>query len=121
MCTAVELHNSEEVINDFRISFNFLYDNYKMNMTLKTHVIFDHYGDYFQWTKKTFRHTSGEFVEATHATFKKEERLHGFKVIRKIGTPDHREKALKSLIWHNCRRAGHIKAGKFKLRSKKSE
>ena len=40
-------------------------------MTLKTYVIFDHYSDYFQWTKKSFRHTSGEFVESTHATIKK--------------------------------------------------
>ena len=28
MCTAVELQNSEEVINDFKISFNFLFDNH---------------------------------------------------------------------------------------------
>ena len=75
-------------------------------MTLKIHVIFHHYEDYFDWTGVTMKFTNAEFTETAHATFKISERLHGLKVNRKIGTEKHKENSLKSIVWHNSRRAG---------------
>ena len=40
-----------------------------------------------------------------------------FKVKRALGTPLHREKALKSIIWHNSKRAGYPPPSQFKLRN----
>ena len=40
-----------------------------------------------------------------------------FKVTRKIGTPVHKELALKSLVWHNSKRAGYVSPAEFRLRT----
>ena len=40
-------------------------------MTLKIHVIFDHYEDYFDMTKKTMKYTNGVFVESCQQTIQK--------------------------------------------------
>ena len=85
-------------------------------MTLKIHVIVDHYTDYFEWTSKTMRYTNAEFTETAHSTFKMSERIHKFKISRKIGTPMHNEMALKSLVWHNSKRAGYVSPNDFRLR-----
>ena len=66
--------------------------------------------------KRCKNFTNGEFVESSHYSFKKEERTHGFKVKRAIGTPKHLEKSLKSLIWHNSKRAGFTPPSKLQLR-----
>ena len=79
-----------------------------------------HYGDYFDMTGKTFRHTNGEFVESSHYSIKREDSTHNFKVKRALGTPMHKEKALKSLIWHNSRRAGFTPPSHLKLRKTSS-
>ena len=42
--------------------------------------------------------------------------IHKFKISRKIGTPVHKEMALKSLVWHNSKRAGYVSPGDFQLR-----
>ena len=88
--------------------FEFLYEEFTLPMTLKIHVIIDHYSDYFQWTNQTMRLTNAEFTETAHSTFKMSKRIHKFKISKKIGTPVHQEMALKSLVWHNSkRRASH--------------
>ena len=86
-------------------------------MTLKIHVILEHYSDYFQWTGKTMKFTNAEFTETAHSTFKMSERIHKFKITRKIGTPIHKELALKSLVWHNSKRAGYVSPAEFRLRT----
>ena len=86
-------------------------------MSLKVHIIIHHYRDYFEWTGKNFRYTNGEFVEASHYSIKNEDKTHNFKVTRGIGTPIHREKLLKSMIWHNSKRTGLTPPGKFTLRN----
>ena len=63
---AVKLKISEELINNFKMSFDFLYENFDMNITLKTHVIFNHNSYYFQWTGKTLRHTNMEILFRQH-------------------------------------------------------
>ena len=50
-------------------------------------------------------------------SFKKEERTHGFKVKRVMGTPTHLEKSLKSLIRLNSKRAGFSPPSKLQLRN----
>ena len=52
-----------------------------------------------------------------HSTFKMSERIHKFKITRKIGTPIHKELALKSLVWHNSKRAGYVSPAEFRLRT----
>ena len=51
-------------------------------MTLKIHVILEHYSGYFQWTGKTMKYTNAEFTETAHSTFKMPERIHKFKITR---------------------------------------
>ena len=82
-------------------------------MTLK---IIDHNSDYFHRTNQTIRLTNAEFTETAHSTFKMSERIHKFKISRKIGTPVHKEMALKSLVWHNSKRAGFVSPSDFRLR-----
>ena len=73
-------------------------------MILKNHIILDHYSDCFQWTGKTIKYTNAEFTETARSTFKMLERIHKFKIIRKIGTPVHKKLTLQSLVWHNSKR-----------------
>ena len=39
-------------------------------MSLKTHIIFHHYEDFFTWTRKNFHYTNREFEEAIHYSLK---------------------------------------------------
>ena len=43
-------------------------------------------------------------------------RIHKFKITIKIGTPVHKEMTLKSLVWHNSKRAGFVSPLDFRLR-----
>ena len=110
--------NYVEILKEFRVNFDHLYYHFRMNMSLKMHIIVDHYQEYFDLAGKTFRHTNGEFVESSHHSIKQEDITHNFKIKRVIGTPIHREKSLKSIIWHNSRRAGFTKSTEFRLRNK---
>ena len=42
------------VLEDFSVNFNYLFDHFKMNMSLKVHIILHHCSDNFDWTGKTF-------------------------------------------------------------------
>ena len=120
LCVSDVLGDFSKVLHDFKVNFEFLNEEFLLPMTLKIHVILHHYSDYFQWTGTTMRNTNTEFTETAHATFKMSERIHKFKVTRKIGTPSHKEMALKSLVWHNSRRAGYVSPSEFILRRKSS-
>ena len=56
-------------------------------MTLKIHVIVDHYSDYFKETGKNFRLTNGEHHEAIHHTVKEFESKKNLHMKKKIGKP----------------------------------
>ena len=114
---AESLGDYEAVLFDFKTNFEFLNEEFKLPMTLKIHVILEHYSDYFEWTGKTKKYTNAKFTETAHSTFKMSERIHKFKVTRKIGTPVHKELALKSLVWHNSKRAGYVSPAEFRLRT----
>ena len=62
------------------------------------------------------RFINAEFTETVHSTLKMSERIHTFKITRKIGTPIHKEMALKSMVWHNSKRAGYVSPNDFRLR-----
>ena len=104
------------ILHDFRTNFNYLYEEFKLPMTLKIHVIYDHYEFFFENSGNSMKFTNGEFTETTHSTFKISERQHNFHVNRMLGTPVHREKAMKSIVWHNTRKAGFTPPSMFKLR-----
>ena len=112
--------NISFILFDFKTNFEYLNEEFKLSMTLKIHVILEHYSDYFRWTGKTMKFTNAEFTETAHSTFKMSERIHKFKITRKIGTPIHKELALKSLVWHNSNIAGYVSPAEFRLRTSSS-
>ena len=115
-CVSEELGDFYKVLHDFKNNFEFLNEEFLLPMSLEIHVILHHYSEYFEWTGTTMRYTNAEFTETAHATFEMSERIHKFKVTRKIGTPVHKEMALKSLVWHKSRRAGYVSPSEFVLR-----
>ena len=116
LCTSRDLEDQDLILFDFSVNFEYLFENFNLNMTLKVHIILHHYKDYFDMTQKSMRFTNGEFVESTHYSIKNEERTHNFKVKRMMGTPIHLEKSKKSLVWHNSRRLGMTPPEKLRLR-----
>ena len=47
LCVAETLGDFQSVIFDFKTNFDFLYEEFNLPMTLKIHVLIDHYSDYF--------------------------------------------------------------------------
>ena len=76
LCVAETLGDFQSVLFDFQTNFEFLYEEFNLPMTLKIHVIIDHYSDYFMWTGRTMKYTNAEFTETAHSTFKMSERIH---------------------------------------------
>ena len=88
------------VIHDFSINFDFLFDIFGLNMTLKVHIILHHFKEYFDLAGKARMHINGEFVDSAHySIIKTEDRVHGFKVKRVIGTPVHVDRQISKV---NC-------------------
>ena len=102
------------------IPFNYLYDNFDLNMTYKVHVIIHHFKTYFEMTNTTMRDTNGEFVDTLHSSLRIHEENHGFKVVRKLGSATHLRKAKQSLVMFNSKRAGFSPPKDLTLRRKSS-
>ena len=64
--TEFQPHDADFYLFNFRTNFNYLYDNFGLNITLKTNVILDHFEWYFKNAGTNFRNTNGEFLEAVH-------------------------------------------------------
>ena len=94
-----QLEDHDLVIHDFSLNFDFLFDIFGLNMTLKVHIILHHFKEYFDLAGKTLRHNNGEFVDSAHYSIKTEDRVHGFKVKRVIGTPVHADGQISKV---NC-------------------
>ena len=90
----------QKTIFDFEINFWHLHENFSLSMTLKIHVILDHYMWYFGEMGTHFYNTNGEYVEAVHYSLDGHEDKRKFKVSRNIGTDQHLEKTLSSYISH---------------------
>ena len=74
-------------VHDNRVSKCDLCSNHGMNYTLKMHIIIHHFIDYFECTGETMRTKSAEFTESAHSKLRKHKEIHGYKVVRKLGTP----------------------------------
>ena len=59
-------------------------------------------------------------MEAAHSTIRIMEEKHGLKVKSNLGSVMHAQKALKSHVWYNSRRAGFIPSDKFLIRTSKN-
>ena len=69
-----------------------------------------------QWSVRTVACRYGEFVETLHSSLRKYEETHGFKIVRKKGTPTHETQAKRCLTSYNSRRAGFSPAQDLTLR-----
>ena len=96
----------EKAIFDFEVNFWHLHNEFSLSMTLKIHVILDHYLWYFAEMGKNFHDTNGEYVEAVHYSLQGHEDSRKFKVVRNIGTDSHLKKALSSHTSYNSLRVG---------------
>ena len=96
---------SEEKLRAHKGDYDNILFDFKTIIELNIHVIIDLCSDYLQWTTQTIRLTNAEFIETAHSTFKMSERIHKFKISRKIGTPV-----------HNSKRAGFVSPSDFRRR-----
>ena len=102
----------------YKTNFEFLYENFGLNETLKSHVILAHFSWYFKTTGTNFRNTNGEYVEAAHYSRKNFDIAHGYVVKHKQGTAHHLLKSLQSLSSYNSLRVGATPPQDFTLRKK---
>ena len=103
MCIAdVFDENYKILINEFKCKFYKLYEDFKLPMTLKIHVIVDHYADYFEETGKIFKSTNDEHHEGIHHSVKVFESNKGFHMKKKhLGGLIHQAKCLQSILTFN--------------------
>ena len=87
-----------------------------MNMTLKIHIIIDHYEDFFRMTGKTMKNINGEHHEAIHHLIKDFERKRGFYMRKNLGGLIHMQKSLQSISTYNCLRLGFAKKSDLRIR-----
>ena len=78
-------------------------------MTLKIHVIIDHYLWYFEKMGTNFHDTNGEYVEALHYSLDGHEEKRKLKVKRKLGSDGHLKKSLTSHVGFNSLKVGSPK------------
>ena len=69
----------EAVIAKMRENFLKLHEKFKMSETLKLHVIFSHYLEYFQLTGHTLLKYTDEVMEAVHSQLRMFEERHQYK------------------------------------------
>ena len=120
MCIAeVFDDNSEILINEFKCKFDKLYTDFKLPMTLKIHVIVDHYSDYFKEIGKFFRKTNGEHHEAIHHTIKVFETKKKLYMKKHLGSLIHQAKCLQSISTFNVLRAGYTTPNTMRIRRRR--
>ena len=88
------------------VFYKFLH--FKLPMTLKIHVIVDHYADYFKETGKNFKSTNDEHHEGIHHSVKVFESKKGFHMKKHLGSLIHQAKCLQSISTFNVLRAGYM-------------
>ena len=116
--TVFKPQDADFYLYTFKTNFKYLYENFEVNETLKTHVIMAHFGWYFETSGTNFRFTNGEYVEAAHYSLKNHEVDHGYVVKKKQGTQHHLLKAFQSLSSFNSMRVGCTPPQEFTLRKK---
>ena len=116
--TEFEPKDADFYLFSYKTNFEFLYENFGLNETLKTHVILAHFSWYFNTTGTNFRNTNGEYVEAAHYSRKNFDIAHGYVMKHKQGTAHHLLKSLQSLSSYNSLRVGATPPQDFTLRKK---
>ena len=97
-----------------------MYEDFKLPMPLKIHVIIDHYADYFEETGKNFKSTNDEHHEGIHHSVKVFESKKGFHMKKHLGGLIHQAKCLQSISKFNVLRAGYMTPEKMRMRRKMS-
>ena len=57
LCTSRDLQDQDLILFDFSVNFEYLFESFNLNMTLKVHIILHHYQDYFDMKQKSMRFT----------------------------------------------------------------
>ena len=68
-------------------------------------MIKTHFSFYFKQTGRNFCYTNGKGLESSHSALRKSEEKDGFKISRKLGTPNHAASGISSLTFYNSKRA----------------
>ena len=79
----------ERAVFNFETNFWYMHEAYKLPMTLKCHVIIDHYLWYFREMGTNFHDTYEEYVEAHHYSLDRVEENKKINVKRKLVTDGH--------------------------------
>ena len=120
MCTEDKLNeNFRETIQNFRECFEVVHELFDVSETLKSHVILNHYSDYFEMTGKIFKETNGEHHEALHHTLKTMEKNKGLYMRKKHGSPTHQKKTHQAISFRNVLSAGFTPKSKLRIRRSK--
>ena len=120
MCISEKFNeNYDTIINEFKCKFFKLYEHFNLPMTLKIHVIVDHYADYFKETGKNFRLTNGEHHEAIHHTIKVFESKKNLHMKKHLGSLIHQAKCLTSISNFNVLRAGYTTPKVMRMRRRR--
>ena len=59
--------NHREIVKKLEISVMKLHNQFKVPITPKLHIVFEHLPEYFEMTGKTLRKKTDQTVEATHS------------------------------------------------------
>ena len=95
--------NYKNILADFRKKFDYLYYNFNLSMTLKIHVIYHHFEDYFELSGETLQTKTTEYTESTHSKLRVHEEVHGYRVVKHLGTNHHVEKSMNSIVHWNSK------------------
>ena len=111
MARVLDTINYPSILKEFEASFLALFHHQQieLNHTPKVHLITDHIAEYFQKTGRTFRWTSGEYVETLHQALRMSEERHRLQTKAKhYGTKRHRLNLSKSMYIYNFKSFGFI-------------
>ena len=92
-------------LQDLRQKFFYLQEIFNISESLKMHIIFYHYDEYFEKTGETFLGVSDEITESVHSRYRQFEERHGY-VSNKKGTKGHRFKQHISVVHFNSLNIG---------------
>ena len=67
MCYAEVLPtNYASIINEFKRAYEIIFVRFRVSITNKLHIVFDHLQDYYDQTRLSLRKTSDELIENMH-------------------------------------------------------
>lgn len=102
----------QQIIDEFERCLRRLYDRIRMPCTPKSHVVIQHFKEYFSLHNRTMWLTSDEPIETNHSKMRKFEERHGYHTRQRLyGTPLHKQRALDSIILFNFLRLGFNPTG----------